>query len=263
MARNKGPFLSLFHIIILSIVEGITEFLPVSSTGHLILASNILQIPETEFVKSFIIAIQGGTIFSVIFLYWKRLFVDFETMKRVAAAFVPTAVIGLLLYKIIKKILLGNPMVVLVTMFLGGLIIIVFEWKHRETNHDISDVARIPYSKAVAIGAIQALAVIPGVSRSAATILGGLALGVQRKTIVEFSFLLAVPTLLAATALDLLKSSHSFTTAEWGCLGLGSVISFIVAVLSIRLFLGFVQRFSLTAFGVYRIAAAVLFWYFA
>ena len=254
--------MSLFHTFILSLVEGITEFLPVSSTGHLILASHILRLPETEFLKSFTIAIQGGTIFSVIVLYWKRLFVDFETMKRIAAAFLPTAVIGLLLYKIIKKFLLGNTMVVLATLFLGGLFIIMFELRHREKNTDIDDVSRIPYPKAVLIGVIQALAVVPGVSRSAATILGGLALGIRRKTIVEFSFLLAVPTLLAATALDLLKCSHSFSSGEWACLGLGSLLSFIVAILAIKLFLGFVQRFNLIVFGVYRVLAALLFWYF-
>lgn len=254
--------MSLFHLLILSLVEGITEFLPVSSTGHLILAGNLLGLPETEFLKSFIIAIQAGTIFSVIFLYWKRLFVDIESMKRIAAAFVPTAVVGFLLYKFIKKFLLGNSMVVIAALFLGGFVLIILEMTHREKNHHIDDVSRIPYPKAILIGFFQAFAVIPGVSRSAATILGGLSLGIQRKTIVEFSFLLAVPTLLAATALDLLKSSHVFTAGEWGSLALGSLISFAVAILSIKFFIGFVQKFNLVVFGVYRILAAVLLWFF-
>ena len=254
--------MSLFHLLILSVVGGITEFLPVSSTGHLILTSNILQVPETEFMKSFIIAIQGGTIFSVIFLYSKKLFCNFAIMKRIAAAFIPTAVVGFLLYKFIKKYLLGNSMVVVIALFLGGIFLVLFEFIHREKNHHIDDVAHIPYPKAVVIGIFQALAVIPGVSRSAATILGGLSLGIRRKTIVEFSFLLAVPTLLAATLLDLLKSSHSFTASEWGTLVVGSAISFIAAVFSIKFLIRFTERFSFTAFGLYRILAAVLFWYF-
>ncbi len=254
--------MDFLHIIVLSIVEGITEFLPVSSTGHLIIADSLLGVPETEFSKSFIIAIQAGTILSVVFLYWKQLFMDKEVMKRVAAAFVPTAVIGYIFYKLIKKHLIGNEMVVIASLFAGGLLLIIFELFHRETNHDVDRVEHIPYSKAVLIGLIQAVAVIPGVSRAAATILGGLGLGIRRKTIVEFSFLLAVPTLLAATALDLLKSSSAFTGAEWGSLAAGSAISFVVAVFSIKFLLGFVKRFNFAAFGAYRILAAAVFWYF-
>ena len=247
---------------VLSVVEGITEFLPISSTGHLILAGNILQIPSTDFLKSFVIAIQAGTIFSVVFLYWRRLLVDFATIRRIATAFFPTAVIGFLLYKSIKHYLLGNSMVVIAALFLGGILIILLELFHRERNDHVDDVAQIPYPKAFLIGVFQALAVIPGVSRAAATILGGLGLGIRRKTIVEFSFLLAVPTLLAATALDLLKSSYNFTPSQWGFLALGSVISFGVAILSIKFFIGFIQKFNLVLFGIYRILAAVLFWYF-
>lgn len=254
--------MSLFHVIILSIVEGITEFLPVSSTGHLILAGSALGVPESEFVKSFVIAIQGGTIFSVIFLYWKKLFADLEAMKRVAAAFLPTAVVGFALYKLIKKFLLGNALVVVASLFAGGLVLILFEWRHRDKPTDIDEISRIPYSKAVLIGLFQALAVVPGVSRSGATIVGGMAIGVKRSTIVEFSFLLAVPTLLAATALDLLKSSTSFTSSEWTTLAIGCALSFLVAIAAIKGFIGFVQRFNLVAFGVYRILAAVAFWYF-
>ena len=254
--------MSLFHVLILGIIEGITEFLPVSSTGHLILATNLLGITETEFVKSFAIAIQGGTILSVIFLYWKQLFTNFEIMKRIAAAFIPTAVVGLVFYKLIKKFLLGNSIVVMVTLFLGGIFLIVFELRHREKNSDTHNLAHIPYPRAMMIGVFQALAVIPGVSRSATTILGGLSLGIKRKTIVEFSFLLAVPTLLAATALDLVKSSHSFTSSEWGYIAIGSFVSFAVGILSIKFFLEFIKKFNLVAFGFYRILAAVLFWYF-
>ncbi len=254
--------MSLFHVIILSIVEGITEFLPVSSTGHMILANSLLGVPETEFTKSFVIAIQGGTIFSVLFLYWRRFFTDFETIKRLIAAFIPTAIVGFIFYKLIKKFLLGNAIVVIVTLFLGGIILIVFEARHKEKSSDIKDISRIPYPKAVLIGLFQAIAVIPGVSRSAATIIGGLGLGIRRETMVEFSFLLAVPTLVAATVLDLLKSSCSFSGAEWTNLAIGSAISFIVATLSIKFFIAYVQRYNLAVFGVYRVLAAIACWYF-
>lgn len=254
--------MDFFQIFILSLVQGITEFLPISSTGHLILTASVLRIPQTDFLKSFLIMIQAGTIFSVVFLYWKKLFCDLEVFKKITAAFIPTAVVGFIFYKLIKKFLLGNPMVVIASLFLGGLVLIIYEMKHREKNSDISEIAHLSYPQAALIGIFQAFAMVPGISRSGATIIGGLCLGIRRKTIVEFSFLLAVPTMLAATALDLLKSSASFTQEQIGTLALGSVLSFLVAIAAIKFFIGFVQRFNLVAFGVYRILAAVLFWYF-
>lgn len=252
--------MSLLHAIILGIVEGITEFLPISSTGHLILTAKILGLTQTEFLKSFEISIQVGAIFAVLVLYWKKLLLDFEIFKRVSAAFLPTAIVGFALHKLIKKFLIGNLHVVLGAFFVGGVILILFEKLHKEENSKTGEIRQISYAQSILIGLCQSLAVIPGVSRSAATIVGGLVLGIQRKTIVEFSFLLAIPTLVAATALDLLKSSSAFSSSQWEFLFAGAFASFVVAIFSIRFFLAFISRYSFKAFGWYRIAVALLFW---
>lgn len=254
--------MNIFHAAVLGIVQGITEFLPVSSTGHLILTQRLLGIPQTEFVKSFDIAIQLGSILAVCVLYWRTLATDFKTLLRVFAAFVPTAVLGFLFYKVIKKFLLGNEQTVLWALLLGGIFIIIFERFHREKDNATDGIAGITFRQAILIGVFQSIAMIPGVSRSAATILGGLALGLKRKTIVEFSFLLAVPTMLAATGLDLLKSAGSFHSGNLGFLGVGFITSFIVAILAIKFLLYFVQRNNFIPFGIYRIALAILFWTF-
>jgi undecaprenyl-diphosphatase len=250
--------MSFLHAILLGIVEGITEFLPISSTGHLILASKLLAVPQTEFVKSFEIAIQLGAILSVVVLYWRRLFVEWEVMKRIAVAFVPTAVIGLALYKVIKTYLFSDTVVVW-ALFVGGAAIIIFERCHREKEGAVADIAQLSYKRAALIGVAQSLAVVPGVSRAAATILGGLLLGMRRSAVVEFSFLLAVPTMAAATGLDLLKTSASFSAGEYGVLAAGFVVSFFVAIVAIRWLLRYIQTHDFTAFGWYRIAVAVAF----
>ncbi len=258
--------MNLIDAIILGIVEGVTEFLPVSSTGHLILASKLLHLPATEFLKSFEITIQFGAILAVVVLYWKLLLVNLEVMKRVLTAFLPTAVLGFILYKVIKKFLLGNSSVVLWSLFLGGIILIVFErWNSQNVSRErsrpfptIDDISKMSYQKAFWIGVIQSLAMIPGVSRSAATIVGGMILGLERKAIVEFSFLLAVPTMLAATALDLLKNADSFSSDQFGFLCLGFIVSFAVAMASIRWLLSFIKNHNFIPFGIYRIAVVLL-----
>lgn len=252
--------MTTFESIILGIVEGITEFLPISSTGHLILTSTLLGIEHTEFVKTFEIAIQFGAILSVVALYW-RSFLDVEVLKRLAAAFIPTAIIGLAAYKFIKTYLLGNELVVVIALALGGVALIVFELIHKEHEGFADDLHQITYKQAFLVGLFQSIAVIPGVSRSAATILGGLFLGIRRVSIVEFSFLLAVPTMLAATVLDLLKTEVAFTQSEWSALGVGFVVSFIVALASIVWLLKFVRTHSFISFGIYRIVIAALFFF--
>lgn len=252
--------MNFFHAFILGIVEGISEFLPISSTGHLILASKLLNLPETEFLKSFEIAIQLGAILAVVCLYWRTLLINFEVLKRVLAGFIPTAIVGFVLYKAIKKFLLGNEMAVIVSLALGGVFLILFERFHREKENDTDDLAQLSYSKAVLIGLCQSLAVIPGVSRAAATICGGLFLGLRRKAIVEYSFLLAIPTMAAATALDLLKTSATFSQEEFGLLGVGFVTSFVVAIFSVKFLLNFIKRHNFMLFGAYRITAALMFW---
>jgi undecaprenyl-diphosphatase len=180
-------------------------------------------------------------------------------LKRILAAFIPTAILGFLLYKVVKTYLIGNETIIVWALFLGGLILIVFELFHREKESAIDDISAIPYCKCFAIGIFQALAMFPGVSRSAATIIGGLALNLKRRTIVEFSFLLAAPTMLAASALDLFKSGSEFSSSQFGVLAVGFIVSFIVAILSIRFFLGFIKQHTFIPFGVYRIIVALIF----
>jgi len=252
--------MNFIQALILGIVEGVSEFLPISSTGHLILTSDILGLHSTEFVKSFEISIQFGAILSVVVLYWRLLIRKWEIWKRLAVAFAPTALLGLAFYKLIKHYLLGNSHVVVASLFIGGFALILFELWHKEKDDHTDDMEKIPYKKAFLIGLFQSVAMIPGVSRSAATIVGGLAVGLKRRTIVEFSFLLAVPTMFAATCLDLLKSAHDFSASEAGSMAVGFVSAFIVAALSIKFLLKYIQRHSFIAFGVYRIIAALIFW---
>jgi undecaprenyl-diphosphatase len=251
----------LLHVLIFGIVEGVTEFLPISSTGHLILTAKLLQISQSEFIKSFEIVIQLGAILSVVVLYRDRFIKSWEIWKRLFVAFMPTVLIGALLYKTVKKYLLGNNEVVLWSLFIGGLFLIIFELFHKEEKDAVEELSAVSYPQALVIGLFQSVAMIPGVSRSAATIIGGLVVGLKRKNIVEFSFLLAVPTMLAATAFDLLKSSQVFKSEQLVSLGAGFVISFLVATASIKFLLNFIKRHSFISFGVYRMIIALLFWF--
>jgi undecaprenyl-diphosphatase len=253
--------MTYLHTLILGIVEGVSEFLPISSTGHLMLASYLLHLKQTDFLKSFQIAIQLGAILSVVVLYWRALLVNFEILKRVITAFVPTAVLGFLFYRIIKRVLLGSNTVVLCSLLIGGIFLILFELWHREKEGASGELYDISYSKSLMIGLCQAVAMIPGVSRSAATIIGGLILGIKRKTIVEFSFLLAVPTMAAATGLDLMKSGGHFSLEEFKLLLMGFISSFIVALLSIKWLIHFIKHHTFIPFGIYRILISLLFWF--
>ncbi len=256
--------ITFFHTIILGIVEGVTEFLPISSTAHLILTSSLLHISQTNYQKSFEIAIQLGAILAVFVLYWRSFLVEFEVLKRVVVAFIPTGIIGLLFYKIVKNYLLGNTSVVLWSLFIGGILIILFELFHKEPfshlSTDEANITDITYKQAILIGLFQSIAIIPGVSRAASTIIGGLLLGLRRKTIVEFSFLLAMPTMLAATGLDLLKNYKEFSSGQFGYLGMGFAVSFITAFFSIKFLLRYIKTHDFKSFGIYRIAIALLFW---
>ncbi len=252
--------MDILHALILGLVEGITEFLPISSTGHLILAGKLFSIPDTNFQKSFDIIIQFGAILSVVALYWKTLW-NIETIKKLIVAFVPTGIIGLALYKVVKMYLLGNEYVVLWALFLGGIVLIIFELWHKEPEGAESGIAAISYKQAFAIGLFQSLAIIPGISRSASTIIGGLLLGLKRTTIVEFSFLLAVPTMLAASGLDLIQNGSAFSLNQFSVLATGFIVSFGVALLSIKSLLAYVRKHNFIAFGAYRIVIAALFFF--
>lgn len=252
--------MDFWQAIVLGVVEGLTEFLPVSSTGHLILVSNLLHLPETEFLKTFQVAIQLGAILAVVFLYWRKLFFDFEIIKRVSVALLPALGVGFLFYASIRK-LLESSLTVVVALFVGGVILILFEFFRKEKEGTITEVRTLSYKNSFLIGLFQALAVIPGVSRAGATILGGLLLGLKRTAIVEFSFLLAVPTVLAATALDLFNNATSFSLADTEIFLVGFVTSFVVALLAIKFFLRFVESHTFVPFGVYRIVIALLFFF--
>ena len=244
--------------LILGIVEGLTEFLPVSSTAHLEIATRVLGIVDSDFVKSFIIIIQLGAILAVLVLFGRRLWSRIELWKRVVVAFIPTGVIGFVLYKIIKHVLLGNLYIVVLTLGVGGIIIILFEYSLKNKVGTEMELEQMSYMTAFWIGVAQSLAVVPGVSRSAATIIAGRAFGLGRRAIVEFSFLLAVPTMLAATGYDLLKNHTTFTADQNALLVIGFVAAFVSALLAIKYFLRLVERYSFTGFGVYRILLAIV-----
>lgn len=248
--------MSPLHAVILGIVEGITEFLPISSTAHMILTGHLLRLGDSEFLKSFEIIIQLGAILSVVVLFWRKL-LDVQVLAKAVVAFIPTGIVGLTVYKAVKAHLLGNLWVVLGALLIGGIVLIVFDRKPVDADERI-DFSTITYPKAVQIGLAQCLGMIPGVSRSAATIVGGSLLGVPRRTIVEFSFLLAIPTMAAATGYDLLKN-YRLMDGNWGALGIGFVVSFVTALLAIKSFLGFVKKRSFAAFGWYRIVLALAY----
>lgn len=252
--------MTLLDSIILGALEGFTEFLPVSSTGHLILASELLGLPSSEFLKSFQIAVQLGAIAAVVALYW-RSFLNFTLLTRLAVAFIPTGLVGFLVYPFVKDYLLGNSMVVVVSLFVGGVLLIIFELLHKEREDGPETPIDISYPKALLVGLFQSVAIIPGVSRSAATILGGLLVGLRRTVIVEFSFLLAVPTMLAATGYDLLKSAHQFSSEDMGMMATGFVVAFLIALVSMRFLLAIVRRHTFIPFGIYRIVIAALFFF--
>lgn len=250
----------MIETLILGIIEGITEFLPISSTGHMILASRLMGLEQTEFLKSFEIAIQLGAIFSIIFLYWKIIIKDFEALKRVAVAFVPTAIIGLALYKIFKQYFFSESVVVY-SLFIGGIFLIIFELFHKEKENAENEIKEISYKKSFLIGVFQSISIIPGVSRAAATIVGGLSMGIKRKTIVEFSFLLAVPTMICATGYDLVKSAPQFSSSDFVSLAIGFAVSFVVALSTVKWLLKYIQKNNFIVFGIYRIIIAILFFF--
>jgi undecaprenyl-diphosphatase len=248
--------MSLLHALILGIVEGITEFLPVSSTAHLILTGHALRLADSEFLKSFEIIIQLGAILSVVVLYWSK-FWNWEVIGKLVVAMIPTGIIGLTVYKVLKSYLLGNVTVVLVALVVGGIALIAFERFPQRDREEI-DFSEITYGKALLVGLFQAIAIIPGVSRSAATIVGGSLIGISKRTIVEFSFMLAVPTMLAASGLELVKGSSAIS-GHYPALAVGFVVSFVTAIVAIKSFLGYIKKHNFAVFGWYRIVLALVY----
>ncbi len=250
--------MNLFQAIIIAIVEGLTEFLPVSSTGHMIITSTILGIAQDDFVKFFTVAIQLGAILSVVVLYWRRFLMSLNFYFKLLVAFIPAAIFGILFSDQIDA-LLENALVVGITLFLGG-VIFLFVDKWFENEKAMSD--EMPnYKKSLIIGFFQTIAMIPGVSRSAATIIGGLTQKLTRKAAAEFSFFLAVPTMFAATAkkaYDFYNQGLVLDQPQINLLIVGNIVAFLVALLAIKGFIGFLTKHGFKAFGYYRIAVGAI-----
>jgi len=259
----------LLIAIILGIVEGVTEFLPVSSTGHLILATELLGFDADKWA-AFNVIIQLGAILAIVVLYWrtfwavlegmlKRNPVSFRFVRNVLVAFLPSAILGFLLINKIEA-LLGSPYVVAVALVLGGIAILVIEKIVKRT--DIVGVAEMPLKTVIGIGLVQCLAMVPGVSRSGATIMGGLSLGVERRTAAEFSFFLAIPTMVGATTLELVKHHDTLMAGASGvgvgAVAVGFVVSFIVSLVIVRAFVSYISRHGFAPFAWYRIVAGAV-----
>jgi undecaprenyl-diphosphatase len=248
--------MSIFQAVILAIIEGITEFLPISSTGHMVIASSLMGIADNHFVKVFTVAIQLGAILSVLVLYWRKFLQSFNFYLTLLVAFVPAAVFGKLFNDQIDA-LLENALVVGITLFLGGIVLLfVDRWFNNEHPND-----EITYPKAFTIGLFQVIAMIPGVSRSAATIIGGMQQKLSRKAAAEFSFFLAVPTMFAATAYKLYKyidEGHTFGNDELILLSVGNIVAFVVALIAIKGFISFLTKYGFKFFGWYRIIVGLI-----
>lgn len=245
--------MNFLHAIILAIVEGLTEFLPVSSTGHMIIGSSLMGIAEEPFTKLFTIAIQLGAILSVVVMYFKRFFQSVNFYVKLLVAFLPAAFFGILFSDAIDN-LLESPATVAISLVIGGVILLfVDKWFNKPT---IKEEKEISYLTALRIGFFQCIAMIPGVSRSASTIVGGMSQKLTRSAAAEFSFFLAVPTMFGATAkkmLDYFKDGNSFTGEQINLLIVGNVVAFIVAFIAIKGFIKYVSKRGFKVFGIYRI----------
>jgi undecaprenyl-diphosphatase len=250
--------MSFFQAIILAIIEGITEFLPVSSTGHMILAQSLMEVQDKEFVKTFEIVIQLGAIMAVLLLYIKRFFVGINIYLKLFVAFLPTGLVGILAYKMIKHYLF-NPFTVSISLIVGGVMLIMLDKWSAEKPSEYKEVEDISYSSAFKIGMIQCLSMIPGISRAAATIFGGIFSGFDRKQAAEFSFLLAIPTMFAASGYDLLKEHENINHDNVMLLLAGAFVAFLVAIVAVKGFIAVLNRYGFKHFGIYRIIIGVLF----
>ncbi|MGR3809799.1 undecaprenyl-diphosphate phosphatase [Jiulongibacter sp. NS-SX5] len=249
--------MNVIQAIILAIIEGITEYLPISSTGHMIIASSFMGIDQDDFTKIFEVQIQFGAILSVLVLYWKRFLQSLEFYYKLLVAFIPAAIIGLLLNDYIDM-LLESVIVVAVMLVFGGIVLIFIDkvFEDKPQHDDVS------YMTALKIGFFQCIAMIPGVSRSAASIIGGMTQGLTRKSSAEFSFFLAVPTMFAASAYKMLKGymdgNLSFSGEQVKLLLIGNAVAFLVALAAIKFFIGYLQKYGFKVFGYYRIAVGLI-----
>jgi undecaprenyl-diphosphatase len=247
----------IIEVLILAVIEGLTEFLPISSTGHMIIAEKLLHVPETDFTKLFTVAIQLGAILAVVVLYFKK-FVDFSRWQfyvKLIVAVIPAIILGALFSSKIDA-LLESSTTVAISLLLGGVLFLMIDNYFKQPTVDREE--NISYKKGFIIGIWQCIAMIPGVSRSAASIIGGMQQGLTRKVAAEFSFFLAVPTMAAATGYKLLKGYQTFTPEHIKLLLIGNVVAFVVAIFAIKFFIGFLQKHGFRLFGYYRIVLGVL-----
>ena len=249
--------MTIIDAIILGFVEGLTEFLPISSTGHLIVISSFLGLEQTNAHKTFEVAIQLGSILAVLFLFAKRLLVDKMLWVKIIIAFLPTAIFGFLFYKTIKS-LFGMESVAIM-LIIGGFIFLIVEYFRR--NHDDSKdktIDELSIKEALTIGLFQSLSMVPGTSRSGATMIGGLFAGLSRKSAAEFSFLLAIPTMFVATFYDLYKNRHEMIIDDYSLLAVGFVTAFVVAFFTVKAVMNFLTTHTFIVFGIYRIVFGIL-----
>lgn len=249
--------MNYIQTIILAVIEGLTEFLPISSTGHLILAQNFLKINPTEFTKSFDIIIQLSAIIAVLVLYWKKIINSKYLWKQLIIAFIPTGILGFTLYKYVKNVLLENINITVFALLIGGLILLIVDRLPKQ-KIDSKNIKQLKTRSLLSLGLYQSLSMIPGVSRSAATIVGGLFSGLSRVEAVEFSFLLAIPTMFAASGYDLFKTGFAFSSYEYSLLFIGSIFSFLSAIVAVKTFTSFVAKHNFTVFALYRIILAII-----
>lgn len=249
--------MTIFDAVILGIIEGLTEFLPVSSTAHLILVSQLLHVEQNSFMNSFNIIIQIAPIFSVMIIYKERLMQNYELWKKLIISFIPTGAVGLLFHKQIEQFFHANSTIAL--MILTGIAFLLVEYFFKEKEHFVSDINKVSTKQAIYVGLFQVLALVPGVSRSGSTILGGILVGLKREVAMSFSFLLAIPTMGAASGYMLLKEYSTLSFENSILLAVGFVVSFIVGWIAIKSFLAIVSKYSFVPFGWYLVLAGLVF----
>lgn len=253
--------MTLFDALLLGALEGITEFLPISSTGHLILASQLLGLEQTQAHKAFEVSIQLGSILAVLFLYAKKLLQDKTLWLKIGIAFLPAGGLGFLFYKQIKAFFAVET--VSIMLIVGGIAFLIFEYLRRDKPIDTGkDISELSFKEAFTIGIFQSLSMIPGTSRSGATLIGGLIMGLNRKSAAEFSFLLAIPTMIIATAYDLIKHRNEMIINDYFMLTVAFITAFVFALATVKLFVAFISRHTFTPFAFYRIAVGLIFFYF-
>ena len=254
--------MDIFQSIILGIIEGFTEFLPISSTGHLIVASEFLSIKQTSVTKAYEVIIQFAAILAVIFNYKDKFVIEkIELWKKVVLAFLPIGTIGFIFSSQIKAMFTIE--IVAYMFIIGGVIFLIVEKFYKEKEHQVKDIEQVSYKQALYIGIAQVFALIPGTSRAGSTIIGAMLVGLSRKASTEFSFLLVLPVMTATTGYSLLKHYHEFTNTNLIVLVIGFFTAFIVAYITMKLFIKFIEKFTFVAFGIYRIifGLVLLFWF--